>query len=83
MKLYVGIADEDWFDEVNFWQPAGGRDFRVLEPGEPFLFKLHAPRNYIVGGGFFATSPWPSVAGHRRRSSPRCFQPSSRPAVVA
>jgi hypothetical protein len=21
--------------------------------GEPFLFKLHAPRNYIVGGGFF------------------------------
>jgi putative restriction endonuclease len=24
-----------------------------LEPGEPFLFKLHSPRNYIVGGGFF------------------------------
>jgi len=24
-----------------------------LEPGEPFLFKLHAPHNFIVGGGFF------------------------------
>ncbi|HEY8368084.1 MAG TPA: HNH endonuclease, partial [Thermodesulfobacteriota bacterium] len=55
MKLYVGVTDEDWFeflrarpdlDEVNFWQPGGGRDFRALEPGEPFLFKLHAPRNY-------------------------------------
>jgi len=25
----------------------------VLQPGEPFLFKLHSPQNYIVGGGFF------------------------------
>ena len=24
-----------------------------MSPGEPFLFKLHAPNNYIVGGGFF------------------------------
>ncbi len=24
-----------------------------MEPGWPFLFKLHSPRNYIVGGGFF------------------------------
>ncbi len=62
MRFYVGITDEDWFsylsgsgtsDEVNFWQPSGGRQFRVLQPGEPFLFKLHSPRNYIVGGGFF------------------------------
>ena len=28
----------------------------VLHRREPFLFKLHAPENYIVGGGFFATS---------------------------
>ena len=28
-------------------------DFKVLQWGEPFLFKLHAPRNFIVGGGFF------------------------------
>jgi len=30
---------------INFWQPSGGRQFRVLQPGEPFLFKLHSPRN--------------------------------------
>ena len=61
MKIWVGITDGDWFeylsrrqpDEVNFWQPSGGRQFRVLQPGEPFLFKLHSPRNSIVGGGFF------------------------------
>jgi len=63
MKLYVGVTDNDWFrflaarpelDEVNFWQPGGNRLFRTLQIGEPFLFKLHAPRNFIVGGGFFA-----------------------------
>jgi len=63
MKLWVGITDNDWFDavshvpgidEVNFWQPGGGsRVFKVLQPGEPFLFKLHSPLNFIVGGGFF------------------------------
>ena len=25
----------------------------MLQPGEPFLFKLHSPHNFIVGGGFF------------------------------
>jgi putative restriction endonuclease len=68
MKLWVGVTDEGWFnylrarnpDEVNFWQPSGGREFRVLQPGEPFLFKLHSPKNYIVGGGFFVRySPLP------------------------
>ncbi len=62
MKLYVGITDFDWFslhaskdyvDEVNFWRPSSQANFKVLQRGEPFLFKLHAPRNYIVGGGFF------------------------------
>ena len=62
MKFYVGITDYDWFtylkdspelDEVNFWQPSGNVAFRAIEPGAPFLFKLHSPRNYIVGGGFF------------------------------
>ncbi|MFX0195474.1 MAG: HNH endonuclease [Candidatus Hodarchaeota archaeon] len=43
-------------DEVNFWQPGGGTLFRALESGEPFLFKLHSPHDYIVGGGFFAHS---------------------------
>jgi len=63
MRAYVGITDRDWYrflrdrpelPEVNFWQPSGQRAFRALTPGEPFLFKLHAPHNYIVGGGFFA-----------------------------
>jgi len=61
MKLWVGLTDEDWFnrlrglrpDEVNFWQPSGSRTFRALQPGEPFLFKLHSPNNFIVGGGLF------------------------------
>jgi putative restriction endonuclease len=61
MKIWVGVTDRNWFehlsalvpDEVNFWQPSGSRTFRVLQPGEPFLFKLHAPDNFIVGGGFF------------------------------
>jgi hypothetical protein len=39
--------------ELNFWSPSA-TNFRALEPGELFLFKLHAPRNFIVGGGVFA-----------------------------
>lgn len=63
VTLYVGITDDDWFhflasrpdlDEVNFWQPGGQTNFRALSPGELFLFKLHSPLNFIVGGGVFA-----------------------------
>ena len=62
MKLFVAVTDNDWFellrslpdlDEVNFWQPGGNHRFRALDPGEPLLFKLHSPKNFIVGGGFF------------------------------
>jgi len=65
MKGYVGVTDNDWFqflsaqpdiDEVNFWQPGGKAQFRALDPGDPFFFKLHSPLNFIVGGGFFAHS---------------------------
>lgn len=65
VNLFVGITDWDWFDhlrslqrvdEVNFWQPGGGKEFHSLRPGELFLFKLHAPRNYIVGGGVYLRS---------------------------
>ena len=63
MNAFVALTDRGWFDflvaredvdEVNFWQPHpwGGR-FGVLSRGEPLLFKLRAPRNAIVGGGFF------------------------------
>jgi len=62
MKLYVGVTDYDWFrllkerqpEEINFWQPNSDRVFHALQEGELFLFKLHSPRNFIVGGGIFA-----------------------------
>lgn len=64
MNLYVGITDDRWFrflseldpppGEVNFWRPKSQNQFRALEPGELFLFKLHAPLHYIVGGGVYA-----------------------------
>ena len=61
MKFWVGVTDRAWYehlrvrgpDEVNFWQPSSRRLAAFLEPGVPFLFKLHAPDNFIVGGGFF------------------------------
>ena len=60
MKFWVGVTDTDWFEqlrsikpvEVNFWQPSGRRPAN-LAAGTPFLFKLHSPRNFIVGGGYF------------------------------
>jgi len=65
VKLFLAVTDREWFsflsaqeglDEVNFWQPGGGRDFLALTLGAPFLFKLRWPENAIVGGGFFAKS---------------------------
>jgi putative restriction endonuclease len=62
MKLYIGVTDNEWYrflsqlsnvDEVNFWQPGGTNQFRALQPGELFLFKLKRPHNHIAGGGFF------------------------------
>ncbi len=62
LNLVIAVTDGDWFEtlrqrpnlgEVNFWAPSAAT-FRALQPGELFLFKLHAPRNVIVGGGIFA-----------------------------
>ena len=62
LKLYIGVTDRDWYEllrwlpeleEVNFWAP-GGTPFKALSAGELFLFKLHAPDHFIVGGGIFA-----------------------------
>jgi putative restriction endonuclease len=59
------VTDNTWYQflaarpevtEVNFWQPSGAREFRVLAPGEPFFFKTHHPHNKVVGGGFFSDS---------------------------
>lgn len=64
MRYWIGITDYDWFsflsartdlDEVNFWQPSARRAPVHLDPGAPFLFKLHAGQGgAIVGGGFVA-----------------------------
>ena len=65
VRAYVGVTDQSWYrflaarplvSEVNFWQPSGGREFRVLTPGEPFFFKTHYPHNQVVGGGVFSDS---------------------------
>ncbi len=62
--MYVGVTDRDWYDflrarpgidEVNFWQPSGGRRFSAIAPGDLFVFKLHYPANAIVGGGTFVS----------------------------
>ena len=69
MKFYAGVTDQDWFDylkglteidEVNFWQPSPNAEFRALNKGDLFLFKLHrSPRtrnqDLIAGGGVFAS----------------------------
>ena len=62
IRLFVAVRDKSWFDllsastphdEVNFWQPSGTTQFRGAPTGRAFLFKLHAPNNFIVGGGIF------------------------------
>lgn len=61
MRYFVAVTDDSWYhhladlqpEEVNFWQPKGGRTFQAVPPGSPFLFKLHSPNDYIAGGGFF------------------------------
>ncbi len=63
MRGYIGNTDFEWYrflgsqhslDEVNFWQPSGGRGFKAIRPGEPFFFRLKAPHNAIAGFGYFA-----------------------------
>jgi putative restriction endonuclease len=63
VQLFVAVTDQSWFDhlsasaphdEVNFWAPSGRNEFRALDAGELFLLKLHAPNNFIAGGGIFS-----------------------------
>ncbi|TMI71242.1 MAG: HNH endonuclease [Bacteroidetes bacterium] len=63
MKFYLGVTDNNWYnflsfqnrEDINFWQPGGSVAFKVLSPGEPFLFKLKSPINAIGGVGFFSS----------------------------
>jgi putative restriction endonuclease len=63
MKIYLGNTDLEWFnylrkiqpEDINFWQPGGNSNFKVLSPGGPFLFRLKSPINKIGGVGFFSS----------------------------
>jgi putative restriction endonuclease len=63
MKFYLGVTDFEWYnflslrenEDINFWQPGGNTNFRVINPGAPFLFKLKSPYNAIAGIGFFSS----------------------------
>ena len=60
IRMYVGITDEAMYeewkrsatDEVVFWTP-GLKNFHPIREGDLYLLKLHAPKHYIVGGGYF------------------------------
>lgn len=70
MKFYLGITDINWYrylsqnnpEDINFWQPGGKSNFKVLKPGAPFLFKLKHPLNKIGGVGFFASHTFLTVS---------------------
>ncbi len=62
MRGAVAPTDHGWYQfllarpeltEVNFWRP-GSAGFALLQPGEPFFFKLKAPYNAVGGFGLFA-----------------------------
>ena len=63
MKFYIGVTDNNWYkylsninpEDINFWQPGGSVNFKVLTSGAPFLFKLKSPLNAIGGIGFFSS----------------------------
>ena len=64
VSLFIANTDNDWFDflssqsnlaEVNFWQPSG-KEFRAIQPGELFVFRLKSPRNKIGGFGVLSNS---------------------------
>lgn len=61
VKIFLGVTHRPWFDflqgidpdEVNFWQPSGAGEFKALQPGDLFLFKLKGADAAIAGGGVF------------------------------
>jgi putative restriction endonuclease len=63
VRTFVGLTERAWVERVAalapvdavLWRPHR-RLFRALEPGEPYLLKLHAPWNAIVGAGRFVAA---------------------------
>lgn len=63
MRGWVANTDFDWYsflasrralEEVNFWQPSGGRNFHAITPGEILFFKLKSPHYAVAGFGVLA-----------------------------
>ena len=99
-SFYMAITDTNWFSllredytngvigqYVNFWTP-GTKEFKALEPGELFLFKLHnrkttGEKGEIVGGAFFShfeklsmDAAWEKYGRGNGRSSLQSMQDS-------
>jgi putative restriction endonuclease len=63
MKFYIGVTDNEWYnflstqerEDINFWQPGGKSNFKIINQGAPFFFKLKSPINAIGGLGFFSS----------------------------
>ena len=84
---YLALTDPDWYrylaarpnlDEVNFWQPHGGRAFRALQPGDPFIFKLRAPEEELERYAMLAAKALLEKLGwtvrHLSRTSPSDYE---------
>lgn len=93
VKIFVGVTHKPWFDylagtapdEVNFWQPSGSGEFKALQPGDLFLFKLKGKDAAIAGGGVFSHASlaplslaWEAFGPKNGNRSPRCARRSSR-----
>lgn len=87
MKFVVAVTNNKWFEflrdshaeEANFWSP--GTATVRLDPGTPWLFKLHAPLNYVVGGGYFVYRTelplgvaWDTFGTENGASTPEAFR---------
>lgn len=61
--VYVAVTDNEWFDflsklkpdEVNFWLPNPVKQIYAIKQNDLVLFKLHAPKRAIGGGGVFVS----------------------------
>jgi putative restriction endonuclease len=62
VQLFVAVTDQSWLDALSASLPHDEVNFLATErqprdssvaPGEPFLCKLHAPNDFIAGGGMF------------------------------
>jgi hypothetical protein len=46
--LVLFLRERPNLDGINFWRPSDRGRFAAIQPGEPFLFKLHYPEHAIV-----------------------------------